>query len=163
MNQLRGPLKVVHEAKRRSIRLRGAALTISAALLAGALFLASCTLPIAPPGPPAPPPSPPVPTNQAPLALFSVSDRTPWAGAPVTFDASASRDYDGFIATYYWMLGPGIIQTGVRVVQSFPHPGQVRIYLTVTDNLGAADTNSYPITVRQPDHCNPPGPCPCGQ
>jgi len=79
----------------------------------------------------------------------------------VTFDASASRDYDGVIMTYYWLLGPGMIATGLRVVQSYPYPGQVRIYLTVTDNLGAADTNSYPITVRQPDRCNPPGPCPC--
>ena len=74
-------------------------------------------------------------------------------GEDVVFDAAYSRDPDGEIVAYEWHLGPEIVQTGSRVVQSFSTPGPVVILLVVTDNQGATGRNDYVIQVQSPFGC----------
>ena len=77
------------------------------------LMLSGCTL-VGPgntatdPLPPTLPPT--ITSNQAPIALYSLSHRVPYVDQTVIFDGNTSRDYDGWIVAYRWDLGPAGIQ-----------------------------------------------------
>ena len=119
-------------------------------------LLAGCTiqLPGEQPTPsPPPPPAPIEPANTAPIALYSISHRIPYVGQEVIFDATASRDYDGWITAYRWDLGPAGVQTAPVVAVTFDQAGSFPISLTVTDNEGATATNGQLLTVATPPHC----------
>ncbi|WP_407840904.1 PKD domain-containing protein [Streptomyces sp. DSM 116496] len=63
-----------------------------------------------------------------------------------SFDASASKDSDGSVASYKWKFGDSATGTGVTVAHRYP-AGQ-RSYtaeLTVTDNSGLTATASRRI------------------
>jgi len=113
------------------------------------IALSGCTLYIGPTDPNLPDPEP-EPTNASPIALFSISHRTPYVGQEVTFDALASRDYDGWIESYRWDLGPAGVQTAPVVTITFVRAGSWWISLTVTDNEGATATNGRLLTVVDP-------------
>jgi len=122
------------------------------------IALSGCTWYVGPtdPAPPSPP-SPPAEPNKAPVALFSVSHAIPHVGQEVTFDALASRDYDGWIESYRWDLGPAGVQTDSVVTVTFDQAGSWWISLTVTDNEGETGTNGRLLTV-----VDPPGDGGCG-
>jgi hypothetical protein len=57
----------------------------------------------------------------------------------IRFNASQSSD-DGIIVNYSWDFGDGTNGSGTYTNHSFNHSGNYTVNLTITDNLGAADT-----------------------
>ncbi|MDD8025174.1 MAG: PKD domain-containing protein [Acidobacteriota bacterium] len=74
--------------------------------------------------------------NRAPVADFSFSPTTGIAPLTVSFDASASTDPDGTIASYSWVFGDGSTGSGRTVSHTYQKRGNYSIKLTVIDNLG---------------------------
>lgn len=86
------------------------------------------------------------PTQQSPIASFTA---TPLGGiTPVnaTFDAGASTDPDGSIASYTWDFGDGTGATGVTAGHTYATPGVYLVTLTVTDNSGNTSIAASTIT-----------------
>jgi hypothetical protein len=79
--------------------------------------------------------------NQAPNASFQATAVKFVAGKPAGFDASASLDPDGTIATYHWDFGDGhkANSTAPLTSHTFVKGGPKSITLTVTDDSGAID------------------------
>ena len=81
--------------------------------------------------------------DQGPVAAFSASP-TP-AGNPLSFDASASSDPDGSVASYHWDFGDG--QTKVTSAATIAHiyasAGEYTVTLTVTDDSGCSTTQTF--------------------
>jgi len=95
--------------------------------------------------------------NAPPNPFFSVSDPTPDVGQTVTFDGSASSDFEGPIADtdHDWDLdGNGSFErTGKTPSRSYSTAGPVTVRLQVTDTNGARETATQTITVNDN---NPP-------
>lgn len=92
---------------------------------------------------------PTAPVNQPPVASFSFSPANPAPGAVVSFNAGASYDPDGTIASYSWDFnGDGVFdRTGVTATWTFPAPGTYTVRLVVTDNRGATGQTTRAVTV----------------
>lgn len=89
-----------------------------------------------------------VSVNQPPVAAFSMNPPAGIAPLSVQFDASASVDPDGNIATYHWNFGDGSPEvSGALVQHTFQATGLLTVTLTVSDNLGVQHSLSQPITV----------------
>ena len=83
-------------------------------------------------------------TNQNPQAAFTQNcDAT---GA-CSFDGSGSIDPDGSIASYAWTFTDGGTSTQQKPAHTFAASGTYNVSLTVTDNQGATNTVSHPVTV----------------
>lgn len=85
-----------------------------------------------------------------PFASFSIDDGEPFAGLPVSFDASSSSDPDGTIESYEWDFGDGQSGAGVSPSHSYSKAGERTVTLTVTDDDGAASQVSHQIKVVEP-------------
>jgi PKD repeat protein len=97
--------------------------------------------PIDPPGQP----------NEEPVAAFTADQQVGSAPLSVSFDASASTDPDGSIASYAWSFGDGSTGSGVTAEHAYAEPGLYTPTLTVTDNRGArAILSGSAITVNSP-------------
>jgi len=92
-------------------------------------------------------------TNAAPVAQATVSKSSPYPGDTVTFDASASTDYNGQIVQYAWDFGDGNAAEGVRVTHSYIEGGYYIVTLVVTDDEGATATTRLNMNV-QPGSSN---------
>ena len=81
--------------------------------------------------------------NQLPTAAFS------WAAnkANASFDAAASTDPDGTIASYSWAFGDGSTGDGVTATHTYAASGTYTVALTVTDNRGGQHVTSNDVTV----------------
>ena len=88
--------------------------------------------------------------DQPPVAVLAISRVRVNPDELVTFDASASTDRDGSIASYSWDFGDGMGDQGVSVVHAYTAPGTYRITLTVTDNRGASNDAVGYINVNAP-------------
>lgn len=88
--------------------------------------------------------------NNPPIADFDVN---PDPGDPLTihFNASDSRDKDGTIDKYEWDFGDNESGRGRTISHHYSRGGTYTVILTVTDNLGAEDTESRRITVQEPN------------
>lgn len=76
-----------------------------------------------------------IPPGQTPLAFFSAGPTK--AGAPVSFDASASTDPDGRVASYSWSFGDGQGITGGPIAShTYAAPGTYTVTLSVDDGEG---------------------------
>ncbi len=84
--------------------------------------------------------------NQAPAASFTSS----CPALACSFNAAASADPDGTIASYSWTFGDGTTATGVSPSHTFAAAGTYQVQLTVTDNLGAAGVLTKAVTVSVP-------------
>lgn len=65
----------------------------------------------------------------------------------VSFDASASYDADGIIASYVWNFGDGTNGTDMKVTHIYEKPGTYIVTLTVKDVAGSIDTDTITVTV----------------
>lgn len=89
----------------------------------------------------------PVAENVPPQAAFSFSPATAIFPADIAFDASASKDPDGTIASYAWSFGDGGTGTGRTVTHNFKTYGTFTVSLTVTDNQGATGTAARTVEI----------------
>lgn len=87
------------------------------------------------------------PANAGPAATFTTSVGSGKAPLGVAFDASASADSDGTIATYEWDFGDGATATGATPLHTFSKPGSYSVNLQVTDDDGAVGLTSRPVVV----------------
>jgi alpha-tubulin suppressor-like RCC1 family protein len=86
------------------------------------------------------------PAPQDPVAAFTSS----CDGTSCTFDASASHDPDGTVASYDWTFGDGASEsdTTASAAHVFPDFGTYDVTLTVTDNSGATGTVDHQVVVQ---------------
>ena len=82
-------------------------------------------------------------TNQNPVAQFSFLA----TGDNVDFDAAASADPDGTIASYAWDFDDGNTGTGQTPSHSYALAGAYNVALTVTDNLGGTGSITKSVAV----------------
>ena len=90
--------------------------------------------------------------NADPVAAFSTS----CVEGACSFDAAASSDPDGTIASYVWDFGDQTTGTGVAPTHTFAASGTYSVRLTVTDNRGDANSLTKPVTVTVPQPNQPP-------
>lgn len=89
--------------------------------------------------------------NQPPVASFTNDPTVGTPGGWMQFNASASADPDGTIASYSWNFGDGTTSTGMVVWQRYTAAGSYLVTLTVTDNLGAPTVLTRTIQVGNPN------------
>jgi PKD repeat protein len=87
------------------------------------------------------------PVNQLPVASFTASPSSGVAPLTVSFDAAASSDPDGSIATYAWVFGDGATATGRSTSHIYTIAGSYSPRLTVTDDDGATASVTRVISV----------------
>jgi len=86
--------------------------------------------------------SSPPPEPSPPMAAFGyIPSYNLVAGQILTFDASASRDSDGYITSYLWDFGDGIMATSKVVTHNYQKSGVYYVTLTVADNEGLLSTS----------------------
>lgn len=89
-----------------------------------------------------------VATNPPPVVDFTVSNDYPRAGDVVRFDASASTDANGQIASYQWDFGDGNTGSGVETSHAYAEDGYYVVILTLTDDEGGSSAASHAVTVQ---------------
>ncbi len=83
-------------------------------------------------------------SNLPPVASFTAAP----VNLTVAFDASASSDPDGTIASYSWNFGDNSAAgTGVKPSHTYASAGSYTVTLTVTDNAGASTTKTMTVVV----------------
>ncbi|TNM61051.1 PKD domain-containing protein [Streptomyces sp. NP160] len=92
----------------------------------------------------------PTPTNQAPSASFTATT----ANLQVGFDASASADSDGTVASYAWDFGDGATGTGRTAQHTYAAAGTYQVKLVVTDDKGATGSVTRDVEVTRPVPAN---------
>lgn len=81
--------------------------------------------------------------NTAPVAAFT--SRT--SNLTATFDSSGSSDPNGTIASYAWTFGDGGTSPAANPNHPYAAAGTYQVKLTVTDNAGATNAVTHPVTV----------------
>lgn len=84
-----------------------------------------------------------------PVAAFSMTPGVGTAPATVSFNASATTDPDDAPAslTYQWDFGDGTTASGLTANHTYTRGGIFSVTLTVTDHLGAVDTDVRTIGI----------------
>ncbi|MEM8898696.1 MAG: PKD domain-containing protein [Bacteroidota bacterium] len=86
-------------------------------------------------------------TNALPVPSFTIAPNPPVTETVTTFDASASSDADGTIASYSWDFGDGTTATGMMVEHTYTAAGPVDVKLIVVDDQGSSDSSIVSVTV----------------
>jgi PKD repeat protein len=80
-----------------------------------------------------------VKVDESPLAAAG-ADQEVCAGTKVSFDGSASRDFDGVVNRFSWDFGDGATGGGDKPVHVYSQPGNYRVLLTIEgDQAGQCD------------------------
>ncbi len=75
-------------------------------------------------------------------------DRIASVNEPISFSGADSRDIDGKIISYEWILGDGTKNSGIIITHAFKKPGIYRVRLAVIDDSNAINkTTSDTLTV----------------
>lgn len=82
--------------------------------------------------------------NQAPLAVINCQQNS----LEISCDGSLSTDNDGSVVSYSWLIDGQFFDTA-SVSYQFATLGEKSISLTVTDNLGASQTENVTLTLSQ--------------
>jgi uncharacterized protein (TIGR03790 family) len=88
--------------------------------------------------------------NRPPVAGFIFEGNEIWKGRSVTFDATDSRDPDGWVIQYEWDFGDGSsgeISHSPLVNHVFEVAGKVTVALSVIDDMGSFGEVSVDFTV----------------
>jgi len=85
--------------------------------------------------------------DHPPAATFSQSTSSTLAGTSISFNATASYDTDGTIATWSWNFGDGSSGLGSTTTHAYSTAGNYTVTLTVTDNSGATGTATASIKI----------------
>ena len=93
--------------------------------------------------------------NVAPTASFTATPTSGQAPLAVSFDASASSDPDGTIASYTWNFGDGQNGSGMSGSHIYANEGTFTAILSVIDDGGLMSTASETITVSAPANVSP--------
>ncbi len=72
------------------------------------------------------------------------------AGEAVQFNGDGSSDSDGSITSYAWEFGDGGSAVGVSPTHTYAAAGTYTVKLTVTDDDGATDFSTAPVTITAP-------------
>jgi PKD repeat protein len=88
--------------------------------------------------------------NIPPVAVCSATPTSGEAPLDVQFSSVGSGDSDGEFVTYSWDFDNGSSSTEANPWVNYPSAGIYTAVLTVTDDLGAARTDSVTITVTEP-------------
>jgi KaiC/GvpD/RAD55 family RecA-like ATPase/PKD repeat protein len=88
-------------------------------------------------------------TLQSPVASFTYSPSSPFAGESVLFNASDSFDPDGSIVNYSWDFGDDNITAVANpvIIHTYSVSGSFTVALTVFDNDGYSDSFSVALNV----------------
>lgn len=91
-----------------------------------------------------------LPPPGTPLPSFSFSPSSPTQGDDVEFDASASKDADGKIVTYFWNFGDGTTESRPvpTVDHKFSAAKKYTVVLTVTDDTGHQASTSAVVDIK---------------
>lgn len=84
-------------------------------------------------------------SDQPPTAAFIWGPIDPNTPTQMSFDASASTDVDGQVATYSWNFGDGTTGSGVLTAHRYAAAGRHPVTLTVTDNAGLTSSSCYAV------------------
>ena len=87
-------------------------------------------------------------SNRPPVSTFGFNPQNPLALQPVTFDASASYDPDGYIVSFTWDFGDGTGASGPLAVHTYSREGSYQAHLSVMDNAGITNSTTKTIIVR---------------
>jgi len=95
--------------------------------------------------------------NDPPVASFTFTPTAPNVSQIVTFNATASSDPDGTIASYEWDFGDGtpiVTETDPITTHAYVDAGNYTVTLTVTDNgtIPITDTAQADVTVSSLPH-----------
>ena len=85
--------------------------------------------------------------NQPPTAVASADPTSGTAPLDVQFTGSNSSDADGTISSYAWDFGDGGTASTADPLYTYTSAGTYQAVLTVTDDLGATDTDTVTVTV----------------
>jgi microbial collagenase len=86
--------------------------------------------------------------NKAPIAVIN----GPYSGnanEAISFKSDGSKDEDGKIASYKWEFGDGTVSSEQNPTHVYTKEGTYTAKLTVTDDKGAANTNTTSVTVQK--------------
>ena len=94
--------------------------------------------------------SAPIPApNKPPIAVIGATPLQPGT-SQIRFDASASSDPEGSIASYAWNFGDGDSAVGTQVDHEFLAIGDYTVMLTVTDDQGASSQDQIIMSIVDP-------------
>jgi PKD repeat protein len=86
--------------------------------------------------------------DEPPTATFMIPSGLLLASQPLQFDASASSDPDGSIASYTWQFGDGTAPvTGATPTHAYASAGTYSVQLTVVDRNGQSATVTKTVAV----------------
>ncbi|MFC2077828.1 PKD domain-containing protein, partial [Candidatus Bipolaricaulota bacterium] len=86
-------------------------------------------------------------SNALPVAAFSATPSPAYPGQTIRFDAAASYDPDGQIASYEWSFGDGTTSSGVVAWHPYDVQGTYDVVLTIRDNDGGERTATVELSV----------------
>jgi PKD repeat protein len=88
-----------------------------------------------------------------PTAVFTYSPQSPITDNQVTFDATGTHSFAGYIISYEWDFGDGTINTTTipTIEHVYATPGNYTVNLRVTNNYGFSVAVSETISVEAPE------------
>ena len=85
--------------------------------------------------------------DRPPVASFTSTPPSAPTGTAITFDGTASYDFDGSVVSYSWDFGDQTTGTGSVVTHSYSLAKTYTVTLTVTDNGGVTGSTSSQVTI----------------